>query len=283
MVAALPSEVYGITEVRVEANPVRGSVGDLITLQVSLSSDDLVNALEGVLIFDPEFFAFREVLDANTAVTVWVEKPHLLYPGAIAFAGVTPGGLTGPQNALFSVVFESVTPGESVFSLRDVIILKHDGLGTPVSDISYKNAGTRIVKGDGNKEMVQLVDTLPPEGFVPIVAKDEFVFNGEWFVSFMTHDKQSSVAHYEVREYRIPLLAMFSPWVTAQSPYLLSDQERKSTIQVRAVDTYGNKYVAELRAEKSPEWWEYWQRTALFLAAGYLIYKAVSLLRRFRR
>ncbi len=282
-VAMFPGGVGAATEIRVESNPASGGVGDFVTVHLLFSSDESVNAVEGVLVFDPEFFEVREVRDADTTMGVWIERPHLLYPGAIAFAGVTPGGLTGPQNSIFSVVFESITQGDSVFSLRDVTVLKHDGLGTPVSNISYKIARVRMLKSSHVQDTVPTQkDILPPEGFTPLVAHDESVFGGRWFVSFMTHDKQSSVAYYQVREYRMPFLALFSQWVTTESPYPLFDQERKSTIQVRAIDTYRNEYVAELRPENALDWWEYWPLVTVVLVVGYLVYRILSLLRRLR-
>lgn len=65
------------------------------------------------------------------------------------------------------------------------------------------------------------------------MGQDPRVFGGKYFVSFFTTDSKSGVDHYEIKEGD-------NGYKTAQSPYLLSDQNLRSVVRVRAYDVAGN-------------------------------------------
>jgi hypothetical protein len=90
-------------------------------------------------------------------------------------------------------------------------------------------------------------DTTAPEMFAVQLAHDANTFQGKYFIIFSTVDKQSGVQHFEVSE-DDPMRLGFvrgkptekALFVNAQSPYVLSDQELKSRVVVRAYDHAGN-------------------------------------------
>ena len=112
-----------------------------------------------------------------------------------------------------------------------------------------------------------MIDTMPPEDFEPKIAKDPTVFDGKYFLSFITQDKISGVDHYEIveelkrgvlqpfitklrkKEHRIP-----KEWKIAESPYLLEDQSLQSKILVKAIDKAGNERIAEIIPSYKVTW-----------------------------
>jgi len=120
--------------------------------------------------------------------------------------------------------------------------LLHDGLGTKASLIT-EGALLSILSGIPEfprQEWQELLkgDTIIPESFLIILEQNPVVFEGKYFITFSTTDKQTGIAHYEVQEGE-------KEWKRADSPYLLEDQGLSGTIRVKVIDKAGNEYVAE--------------------------------------
>ena len=215
------------------------------------TKDTSVNAIEGTLLFSPEFLELKEIRDGNSAINFWVEKPHSTENDKVVFSGITTGGFSGKNEFLFSLVFRTKKTGDSNISFKDVQILENDGAGTklPVNTSSFKFSISSEVNRS-NIDNFKINDTSPPEDFSPAIASDPELFDGKYFLVFSTVDKGSGIDHYEVYE---------SQWffggnnanqyVKAESPYLLKDQTLKSRIYVKAVDKSGNERIVKLEAQ----------------------------------
>lgn len=214
-------------------------------INVSLDTEgEDVNAVDLTLSFDPSVFTVQALSDGNSMVNFWIEKPVFSNStGKIHFAGTTPGGFTGKQNLLTSVIIKPIKAGRGSFTIADAKTLLNDGNGTSAKVSEGILSFDLLYPGDF------AADIVPPESFTPVVARNQDVFDGNWFLSWSTTDKGSGIDHYEVME--VPRGRSFEPsggWVSVESPYLLTDQSLRSDIYVRAIDRSGNFLVAKVPA-----------------------------------
>jgi hypothetical protein len=230
------------------------SPGEDFLIQVFLDTKDKkINAMEGSAVFTPEVVDVKDIVDGNSSVNFWIEKPHLIAHSRIVFSGITSGGLEGGRNLLFAVVFHAKNSGILTLSSDHTQVFENNGLGTQVALIE-KPLVVSIKKGidTSAKNYEYALDYNPPEEFTPMLGSDPSVFNGDTFVVFSTVDKGTGVDHYEVSE---------SPWfyfgfwhsryVRAESPYVTKDQHLLSSISVRALDKNGNQRIVTLKDSRT--------------------------------
>ena len=140
--------------------------------------------------------------------------------------------------------------------------MRNDGQGT---ELAVKTSPVLITVNKTEVEFSKALpaDNLKPESFQPIVSRDPALFDGQWFLAFMTQDKQSGVDHYEVREGGDD-----QTWVKTESPYLIRDQSLKNKIVVRAVDRAGN--IQEAVVILRP-WYSVWLYGGILLLVSIFI------------
>lgn len=262
-------------------DPDKGSFGPgdtfVLTIRLDPALDECVNAADVRLRYPAELLKASVVSRGESYFTLWTEEPSIDHAlGRITFSGGIPGGYCGRiqgdpgrTDVLARVVFS--VPGTMIGSEAPVgdvpfaisfgdgtQVLLNDGLGSAAALQLHGGQYTRSSEAQGiTNEWLDIVraDTLPPDPFSATVHKDAQMFEGKYFIIFATVDKQSGIDHYEVIE-EDPLRPGFVRGKAdaanprrATSPYLLTDQDRKSKIIVRAIDHGGN--VAE--AVISPE------------------------------
>src|SRR5262249_47050520 len=87
------------------------------------------------------------------------------------------------------------------------------------------------------------------------IYHDASIFDGKYFITFSTIDKQTGVDYYEVLEQdangNIQGTTTPAIWKRATSPYLLADQSLQSAVMVRATDKAGNQRV-EILISQAP-------------------------------
>jgi len=125
--------------------------------------------------------------------------------------------------------------------------------------IYYFSLRQKLSGRDWSKDISRfrvIIDTAPPEEFEPQIGQDPTVFGGKYFLSFAAQDKTSGVDRYEVAE-TPRILSRFiknEKWKTAESPYLLEDQQLRSKISVKAIDKAGNEIIAEMVPSYKINW-----------------------------
>ncbi len=220
--------------------------------QVFLNTEEeSINAIEGKIVFPADLLEIKEVLDGNSAINFWIEKPHTFQLGVIAFSGITPGGLSDTKELLFSVIFRAKKEGGGAIEIRDIKALRNDGKGTE-AETKILNFEFRILKSESQVTSYKLQippDTEPPEDFKPTIASDQNIFAGKYFLVFATQDKASGIDHYEVRE------GQWGWFGVSESPYLLKHQPLDRKIFIKAVDKSGNKRVVVISAQKASAWY----------------------------
>jgi hypothetical protein len=237
----------------VSISPSSSSVrqGERVLVRVYLSPQgESINAVEGRLHYDSNLLSVDSLSFGNSILSFWPEQPHEASAGVVSFSGVAPGGYAGGgKGTLFSVVFKARREGSTELTLSNMLALLDDGQGTK-SNVSLKNTTLTVLAANPiapeseasknfSRESTVKEDTEAPETFIPLIGKNPDMFDGKSFLVFSTTDKKSGVDHYEVQESRFNF--MFKPsWIVTESPYVLSDQNLRSYVHVRAYDASGN-------------------------------------------
>lgn len=225
----------------------------LVELHVGVSTDGReVNAVQATIHYPKDLLSLTDVRDSNSVISAWIEKPTAASstPGAYSFSGIIPNGYKGAGRELLTLDFVAQKSGIAQLEAGDLQILLNDGQGTPdsVSSTPRTLAISRTTTATSTSPEVT-EDHTPPVPFTIERAQDPNLFDGKWFISFVTQDKESGIDHYEVREQKSGQPA--SAWTTATSPYLLQDQSRNSQVEVKALDKNGNEQLATLASPSS--------------------------------
>lgn len=247
--------------------------GDSVTVALRLDTDEeeCINTIDAVVHYDPAVRAV-DVSRGDSILNIWVEDPKIDEVNhTISFAGGIPGGYCGriagdPRltNIVAEIVFRSPgfavgagkSPSAQVWIDEVSQVLIHDGFGTP-ANVRTEGATLTLLDTPGtaiDDSWTARVreDTTAPSDFAITLTREENAFDGKYFITFNSQDKQSGIDHYEVMEEPIADLYAFSwgradaPWVRSESPYVLVDQTLNSTIRVKVIDKAGNSTIAVL-------------------------------------
>ena len=222
--------------------------------QVFLNTEEeSLNAIEGRIIFPTDLLEVKEIRDGGSAINFWIEKPHSFQLGAIIFSGITPGGLLGSKEFIFSVVFNAKKEGSGAIKIDGLRVLRNDGEGTPAK-IEIRNLEFKILKSEGqiSSSILQIPsDIEPPENFKPTIESNSNIFDGKYFLVFATQDKISGIANYKARE------GEWGWFRNVESPYLLKYQSLDRKIFVKAIDKAGNERIVVVESKYPMKWYEF--------------------------
>jgi len=223
-----------------------------------------INAVEGKIIFPETLLELKEIRDGNSIINFWIERPKAS-GGEVLFSGIIPGGYSSKKGLIMSVIFQSLQEGRGSIKVRDIKVLLNDGKGTE-TDTAISNLQFMISKQAPTPQptAIEKKDIDMPEVFEPIVTSDTTVFEGKYFLVFTTQDKGSGIDHYEVREGE-------RPFVIAESPYLLQNQNLDKEIIVKAVDKNGNERIAVVPSQKPGVWYKNYLLFAILIIGALLV------------
>lgn len=212
-----------------------------------------LNAFEGVIYFPNPLLEIKQINDGDSVVNFWVERPHFAsstdpLTDAIIWSGITPQGFQGmlgpyageKPGKLFSITFSPHGIGSGQITTSNLRALIEDGQGSP-ANVSAVPLSFAVNEASG-KTVPAYRDLNPPESFRSEIARDPTIFDGRYFLVFLTQDKETGIERYEVMESRDKTGAT-GEWIRAESPYLLKDQGLSSFTFVKAVDKAGNERV----------------------------------------
>jgi hypothetical protein len=231
-------------------------VGQQFQIDLNINTEkENINAVEGKIVFPINLLELSEIREGNSIVNLWIEKPTYKEDG-IVFSGITPGGYVLNKGLIFSLIFKAKKEGNALISIENSSALKNDGNGTK-SKLKISNLEINIsdINQTNEDETFEIIDKESPDTFKPEVSRDPNLFDNKWFVVFAAQDKGSGIDRYEIKESRYNIFD-FSKWVSALSPYVLTDQELKSNIFVRAIDKAGNERIVKLTPENPIPWYE---------------------------
>lgn len=234
-------------EIRLDARKTEIRSGEQFLVDVMIDSKESLNAIEGRLAFPSGILKVVDIRDGNSVINFWLEKPHIAEFGAIVFSGITPGGFSGVDKKILSVVFESKNSGSASLALQNITALYNDGLGTKAA-IENRGARVSVRQGDGMIREEVFKDTEPPEDFKPVIASDPNIFDGKYFLVFATQDKKSGVDRYEARE------GDWGWFRVVESPYFLKHQRLDKNIYIKAIDKSDNEKIVMMKPKNSVSW-----------------------------
>jgi hypothetical protein len=246
-----------IIEPKIETKEVKKNEFIVVPIYIDTQFEE-INAIEVHVNFSDNL-VFRDYLDGKSVITHWIEKPHLQYSDVrrphIVFSGIIAGGINGRNLNLVELVFEAKEGGIAKIEIdENSKILLNDGLGTKTKLIALSQ-GFNILDIKGKPEL-KVKDNFPPEPFKIYLARNKEIFNGKYYITFETKDKQSGIAYYEVSEKPINFIFLAKPDIKnlsfkkAESPYVLEDQSLRSYVVVKAVDKAGNERVEILYPQR---------------------------------
>lgn len=226
--------------------------GGLLEVRVNINAQKQdINALSGILRYDNQQMELQEIRDASSVVSLWVQRPELNRGGLVPFSGIIPGGYSEDGALVFSALFKVKSRYGSSGSVEilEPKALLDDGFGTETQVVNtafayeVSSGSTRILA------LEKIYDSFAPEKFTPIIGSSPDIFNGKYFLSFATQDRQSGMDHFEIKE------GIWGRWVVAKSPYLLQKQDLNSQIIVKAYDKQGNVRTVIVGAKHPVKWY----------------------------
>lgn len=259
-------------------SPATGTLktGDTFAVDVRLDPEgECVNTADVAVSFPNNLVQAVDFAAGDSILNLWALTPTIKNEfGTVTFIGGIPGGYCGRvpgdpglSNNLGKIIFKVATSTVGTTApipvrigfLNSTEVLLNNGFGTEAA-LKTKEAQFAITDHsapgtvyDWQGELKD--DKTPPEPFTVGVYSDPSIFNGDFFATFSTIDKQTGMDHYEVMEAKNGA----GSWVPAVSPYRLQDQNLASTISVKAVDKAGNErietYIPQTSSSGTLKYW----------------------------
>ncbi len=120
---------------RVVPSSASVSSGETISIAVSVSStDQAMNATEGVITFPPNLLQVVSVSKSGSIVGLWVQEPaYSNTVGTVNFEGIALNpGFQGSNGTILTIVFRARAEGSAPLSIADASVLANDGNGTEI-------------------------------------------------------------------------------------------------------------------------------------------------------
>lgn len=257
-------------ELSVESIVSEVGVGQVFEISVVLdASEEAVQAVEGELSI-PSILEISEIVYDASVVSFWLQEPQINTPATIKFSGLVTDTWRGEDGVIFTIIAESVGQGLVDVSFDEFKVVLDSDQGkqatTTVQPLTLRSAvDIPLVDFISRTD-----DSVPPEVFSPLVAYDETLFDGKYFLVFSTQDNESGIDRYEVLETDMDFpegQPVVGQWQKAQSPYVLTDQSREQHTYVRAIDKAGNARTVHIRPNQKPVAY-YQQETSEWIVYG---------------
>jgi len=223
-----------------------------VDVMVAMESGESVNAISGSISFSNDNISFLRAEEGKSIINLWVEKPKSV-DRSINFAGVISNGFSGVINPfnpdkklpglVIRLIFEPKNSGNVSFSTSKFSLNLNDGLGT---EIFAEPSNAYVDVGDFNDRLVLINNQDVEPKLEASVTKDPNIFNNKFFLIFNATDKESGIKNVRIKEGR-------RDWKEIESPYLLLDQSRHSSISLQAVNFSGAG--VSLNIDKIPYNW----------------------------
>ncbi len=257
-------------------------IGQTVQVDINLKPEgEAFNAVGATLTWPAKLLEFKSIRDGGSIINFWVDAPYLSTDNSLTFSGITPGGFKAELGLVLSVIFKTKAIGSGNFKLDTIQLLRNDSAGSAIAAANRVLPITVSATASNTDSMI-VSDSVEPEPFVINLARNQAVFDNQWFIVFSTQDKDSGVHHYEVAERYGALIHLGQNdtrlhWQEATSPYQLQDQSLKSGIYVRAVDRSGNERLATVAPAVPLIWYEHYQLYAILVLILILVIVAKRL------
>ncbi len=267
--------------VKLYLEPAEGEyqASDVFVVDIKIDTEgECINTIEAEISFSQDILKAIDFNKGNSILILWVKEPNFSVVscdepgdscGLLSFSGGIPGGYCGripgdpgPSDSLGKMIFRVhrmivEEPGKNLAEIKFLTtsqVLLNDGLGTKAK-LDTRGAVFEIIeklespKDEWQEEIKK--DNILPEPFEIEICQESAIFEGKYFVTFFTVDKQTGVDYYEIKEGK-------KDWKKIESPYLLEYQTLQSIIKVKAVDKAGNERIAEYLPSEIKKPFPYW-------------------------
>lgn len=204
------------------------------------------NAWSGQINFDPQQLKLQSISDAQSLVSLWLDRPGESLSGQINFSGITPGSFGG-TGEIFRLIFNLTgdlrKTARSSISLTNFEALLGNGSGQTDKVLV---APTMTIITDNSIMADSLVDKTAPELFWQITDTN--------LISAYSSDKQSGVRYLALAttsNYFGPFGGLIKlnsrlNWQKITGPQILTRSELNHTIFIKTVDNAGNAKIIKL-------------------------------------
>jgi hypothetical protein len=260
------------------------------------SQGETLNAVAGQVVFPSDELTLSQISYGETIVSFWVEQP-VAEGNFVKFSGIIPGGYLGRDGVVLSLWFLApASLSKNSLEMIKAEALLSDGLGT-AAKLTVRPHEIKLSEVASGAPITadQISDVFPPEPFNPEIVRTPEMYDNNYFLVFSTQDKNSGIIKYEILETSHAVYNKnkknWEPegealWVTAESPYVLSDQKLQSYIFVRAIDRADNVRTVYLLPEHDKKGYNlyYWTLLLLLLVTSFvLVYYAKNKNKKTRR
>ncbi len=223
------------------------SVGDTVLIKLYLDTNtEKINVLDGTI----HIVGDAKIEGINTggsAFSLWPSAPTV-ENNNIIFTGGAPSSVKGQKIFVFSIAVTPRKVGKIEFEPISFQGYLDDGKGT-LADGIFSKSLTMIVNQASESPINELQmennqDTVAPEPFTIDSGRDQSLYDGQLFVSFVAHDDASGISHYEVKEGDMP------PVIVKDGIYVLREQTFSGLLIVTAYDNAGNSRVESISFAK---------------------------------
>ncbi len=221
-------------------------ITDFFSAKVFLDTGfEAINAVDLNVGFSSETLKYKDFSDGNSLINFWIVRPQS-NDTKINLAGIIANGYEGKNGLLGSLTFEAIKDGTANIFFEDNSQIAKNNENGELANIVFSNLDFLISRTSNGIETDIKSDTILPESFKPEMSKKDGLFNGKYFLSFATSDKNSGIDHYEVKEGD-------SSFVITESPYVLKNQRLNQEIQVKVIDKAGNERIEKVNFDKIKE------------------------------
>jgi len=204
-----------------------------------------VNTISGSVIFPSDNISFVRAEEGKSIINLWLDKPELA-GNSISFIGIISNGFDGvidpfnPKDKIpglvIRLIFESKEKGQASITAKDFSLNLNDGLGT---EIKIPDAYKIIDIGDFFNKKEFIDDNVSTPGIEAYITRDSNLFDNKYVLIFNANDKETGIKNVMIKEGN-------REWVSIESPYLLRDQSRHSTITLKATNYSGESVIFKI-------------------------------------
>ena len=126
---------HASTEIYFQKDLKEIAKGDTFSADLKISSTEMINVIDGTIIYDKDKLEIKEVKINDSLLSLWVKEPVFNNEiGELSFDGGSPDGFNGTDGQILRIIFLVKKDGVSLLSFKDSFsVFINDGKGTKIN------------------------------------------------------------------------------------------------------------------------------------------------------
>ncbi|MEK7471239.1 MAG: cohesin domain-containing protein [Patescibacteria group bacterium] len=126
---------HASTEIYFQKDLKEIAKGDTFSADLKISSTEMINVIDGTIIYDKDKLEIKEVKINDSLLSLWVKEPVFNNEiGELSFVGGSPDGFNGTDGQILRIIFLVKKDGVSLLSFKDSFsVFINDGKGTKIN------------------------------------------------------------------------------------------------------------------------------------------------------